>query len=396
MADLSDYRTLFGDDFGDIAKVFEEGIPDDLENLLVSVIDDIAFAAAGFQVAVNSAVNTMLSTGMSVQFVETTLRDNLNAGTGPFAALRHDVKKSVTRGINQSSRLGQYKTYFSQKELEKLGKKALFAWINVTGHKICVDCQGRAGEVHTFAEWEKEGLPGSGATICTSYCYCVLDPIGKLSDEVVVKGEKIKYRKISATEGAAVVNRQVAMAKKAEARLTSLLSGINSKFGTKFHGLKYALKERGSALRKFLTENVDNGWDVKKIIKKNLSDLNRYTLIIDNANYGDDVLAMIADLEASGLQKLKVKNYWDGKLYKGINTNWYDPVTGRKLEIQFNTTLQQAAKDDFSHKLYETFRDITLPMSERAAAEQELIKLWKKFVDDGSMPNGWEKISFYP
>ena len=92
MADLSDYRTLFGDDFGDIAKVFEEGIPDDLENLLVSVIDDIAFAAAGFQVAVNSAVNTMLSTGMSVQFVETTLRDNLNAGTGPFAALRHDVK----------------------------------------------------------------------------------------------------------------------------------------------------------------------------------------------------------------------------------------------------------------------------------------------------------------
>ena len=56
MADLSDYRTLFGDDFGDIAKVFEEGIPDDLENLLVSVIDDIAFAAAGFQVAVNSAV----------------------------------------------------------------------------------------------------------------------------------------------------------------------------------------------------------------------------------------------------------------------------------------------------------------------------------------------------
>ena len=120
MADLQDYAALFGDDFGAIAEAFEKGIPDELENLLVSVIDDIAFAASGFATQMTASINTMLSSGMSVEFVEDTLRSNLQAGTGPFASLKKDIKKACTRGVNQSSRLGQYQTYFTAKELNDL------------------------------------------------------------------------------------------------------------------------------------------------------------------------------------------------------------------------------------------------------------------------------------
>jgi len=396
MADLKDYAALFGDDFGDIAEVFEKGIPEDLENLLVGVIDDIAFAAAGFRTQINATVNTMLSTGMSVEFVEDTLRSNLQAGTGPFAPLKHDVKKSVTRGINQSNRLGQYKTYFSDSELNELGTKSLWKWVNVAGHRICVDCAGRAGEIQTFADWEAEGLPGAGATVCTSYCYCVLDPIGKLGDTVEVKGEKRKFHKISAGDAMAVVNREVKFAQKAKPILNAQMETIVKTLNAELHGIKYATKDQSSTLRKFLSENIDNGWTVQQIKKKNLSDLNRYTFIIDEANYGRDVLNAFDLLEAQGFKKLKVKNYWDGDLYKGCNTNWIDPKTGRKMEIQFNTRAQQTVKDKKSHKLYETYRDKNLSMAERKAAKAELKKLWKDFEGKNGLPNGWELIEFYP
>ena len=396
MADLKDYAALFGDDFGDIAEAFEKGIPDDLENLLVGVIEDIAFAAAGFSTQMAATVNTMLSTGMSVEFVEDTLRSNLQAGTGPFAKLKNDIKKACTRGVNQSSRLGQYKTYFTDKELSDLGTKSLWAWVNVSGHRICVDCAGRAGDIQTFADWEKEGLPGAGSTVCSSYCYCVLDPIGKLKDTIEIKGEKVKFHKISATDAAAVVNREVKLAQAAKKELTQKMDIIRARIGADLHGLKYATKDQSSTLRKFLKENVDNGWTVQQIKKKNLSDLNRYTFIIDDATYADDVFKAFDLLEEQGFKKLKVKNYWDGDLYKGLNTNWIDPKTGRKIEIQFNTQAQQGIKDKYSHKLYEIYRDVNATKAARAEAKEQLQYYWNLFQDGGKMPNGWEQIQTYP
>jgi hypothetical protein len=40
------------------------------------------------------------------------------------------------------------------------------------------------GKTKTFSEWEEHGLPGSGWSVCQGYCYCVLDPTGKMTKRI--------------------------------------------------------------------------------------------------------------------------------------------------------------------------------------------------------------------
>jgi len=95
-----------------------------------------------------------------------------------FGELKNNTKASIAFGIGQASRLGQYENY----DLDK----GQFAWVTVGGHRICPDCEGRAGQEMTFAEWEREGVPGSGWSLCQGYCYCVLDPTGEIKTKINV------------------------------------------------------------------------------------------------------------------------------------------------------------------------------------------------------------------
>jgi hypothetical protein len=118
----------------------------------------------------------MTQAGMSENMIKETLANDMGTGGRIFGELRNSTKASIVDGINQSAKLGQYENY----DLDK-GK---LAWVSVGGHKVCMDCDGRAGKELTFAEWETEGLPGSGWSVCQGYCYCVLDPTGKMSKKV--------------------------------------------------------------------------------------------------------------------------------------------------------------------------------------------------------------------
>jgi len=53
--------------------------------------------------------------------------------------------------------------------------KTLWKW--VTFHvNSCPDCIERHGQIKSYAEWEAEGLPRTGMTVCRSHCHCVLVP----------------------------------------------------------------------------------------------------------------------------------------------------------------------------------------------------------------------------
>ncbi len=104
------------------------------------------------------------------------------ATTRIFGQLRNEIKSQVVFAINQSAKLGQYKNY----DMDKM----LFTWVTVGGHKVCPDCDARSGQTKTWAEWEAEGIPGSGWSVCKGYCYCVLDPTGKVSKRVNMQPPK--------------------------------------------------------------------------------------------------------------------------------------------------------------------------------------------------------------
>ena len=172
MADLID---IFGEDFTSVLASLDE-LPPQVEDMLLGVMDKMVYDVRTFSNSLEKSVYTMTQAGTSPEIIKQTLKNDMGTGGRIFGQLRNDTKASIVDGINQSAKMGQYKNY----DLDK----GEFVWVTVGGHKVCMDCDGRAGQKMTFAGWEAEGLPGSGWSVCQGFCYCVLDPTGKASKKI--------------------------------------------------------------------------------------------------------------------------------------------------------------------------------------------------------------------
>ena len=144
-----------------------------------------------------------------------------------------------------------------------------------------------------------------------------------------------------------------------------------------------------------MKEHLDHKWTAQEIISKDFRDLVRYTYLVDDVHYIDDVLSAIAEFEARGYKVERISNYWSstsGTQYKGLNINLRDPRTGRVFELQFNTPTSQKIKDSFSHTLYERIRAEGITPSEK----RRLKILMGRYWDECPNPFGFEQISNYP
>ena len=153
-------------------------IPEGIETMIMGLVDQLSFDVEIFKINIEKAVSSMVSNGMSDDAIRTVFRNDMKEGGRIFGQLRNDIKASVVVGINSSAKIGQYRNY----DMDKM----LFTWVTVGGHKVCPDCDARSGETKTWAEWEAEGIPASGWSVCKGYCYCVLDPTGKVSKQIKV------------------------------------------------------------------------------------------------------------------------------------------------------------------------------------------------------------------
>jgi hypothetical protein len=103
-----------------------------------------------------------------------------------------------------------------------------------------------------------------------------------------------------------------------------------------------------------------------------IADVVRFTYTHPEVRYTNGVLADVEELKAQGFELDRLKNTWDSEQYKGTNTQWLEPRSGVRFEVQFHTSASLEAKE-LTHEAYERIRSITehTPETERESAELE-------------------------
>jgi len=119
-------------------------------------------------------------------------------------------------------------------------------------------------------------------------------------------------------------------------------------------------------------------------------DVIRYTFQYQEARYTQGVLADIARLKDQGFGLDKLKNSWSDEQYKGINSQWIEPDTGQRFEVQFHTRISFEAKQ-LTHGAYERLRT-----GQPDKFEQMVLEAFqKKVTAEVSVPFGAESIPDY-
>ena len=122
-----------------------------------------------------------------------------------------------------------------------------------------------------------------------------------------------------------------------------------------------------------------------------IPDAIRYTFQYRDSRYTQGVWADITRLKDQGFELEKVKNTWSGEQYKGINSQWIDPDSGQRFEVQFHTRISFEAKQ-LTHSAYERLR------TKQADAFEELVleAFQRKVTTEVPVPPGAADIPDYP
>ena len=117
----------------------------------------------------------------------------------------------------------------------------------------------------------------------------------------------------------------------------------------------------------------------------------RYTFEYREARYTQGVWADIGRLKEEGFKLHNLWNAWSKDQYKGINSQWIDPESGQRFEVQFHTRISFEAKQ-LTHPAYERLRT-----RQPDKFEQMILEAFQKKVSaDVPVPPGASDIPGYP
>jgi hypothetical protein len=94
----------------------------------------------------------------------------------------------------------------------------------------------------------------------------------------------------------------------------------------------------------------------------------RYTFQYQETRYTQGVRADVERMQERGFELDKLKNSWSGEQYRGINSQWTDPATGQRFELQFHTRISFEAKQ-LTHSAYERLRTLETDKFEELVLE---------------------------
>jgi hypothetical protein len=119
-------------------------------------------------------------------------------------------------------------------------------------------------------------------------------------------------------------------------------------------GFKHRLKDSDRIMEKTVGRIEEKNRTPEEAVSL-IPDAIRYTFEYNGKQYAQGVWEDIARLKEHGFELVKCKNFWSGEQYKGINSQWIEPGTGQRFEVQFHTRISFEAKQ-LTHGAYERLR----------------------------------------
>jgi hypothetical protein len=126
---------------------------------------------------------------------------------------------------------------------------------------------------------------------------------------------------------------------------------------------EYALKDAGR-LKEKLAERIGRfpNADLSDLMAE-IHDGIRYTFIFDIEHYTASVDLAESKLAEAGYDHIETKPGWHGDEYKGVNSQWGDPDSGLRFEVQFHTDESWSARQT-THWAYEDIRSTSVSVEE--------------------------------
>jgi hypothetical protein len=108
-------------------------------------------------------------------------------------------------------------------------------------------------------------------------------------------------------------------------------------------GFEYRLKGAERLKEKVARDMLDKGFTAQEALA-GIPDAVRYTFRYGEQHYAAGVHADIGRLRGCGFDLVKMRNSWHSDQYRGINSQWREPNTGQRFEVQFHTSASYDTK----------------------------------------------------
>jgi hypothetical protein len=155
-------------------------------------------------------------------------------------------------------------------------------------------------------------------------------------------------------------------------------------------GLDDRLKGRDRIKEKIYRSIKNFGRSPEQAVSQ-VPDTIRYTFQYREAHYTQGVWADVGRLKEQGFELQKLKNSWPKEQYKGVNSQWIEPDTGQRFEVQFHTRISYEAKQ-LTHDAYERLRTHQPDKFEQMVLEA----FQRKVSSDVPVPPGATDIPNHP
>jgi len=142
--------------------ILEVGSDREMETLDIALTAKVSRSA----ISLEEYINIRLTQGVAIAVIKDELLTDLEEGGRIFGEFRNAMKVTY---------VGSLMRFRDTVQIAELGIDTKYRWVAVLIN-TCPDCLERHGNIATWEQWESEGLPRTGQTVCKENCKCVLIP----------------------------------------------------------------------------------------------------------------------------------------------------------------------------------------------------------------------------